>query len=99
MYMDNNTINEDPFHEGGKYGPGQEVYYSLHRIRLWKWYCKDANVPFKINDASLIYKKKKEILQSVCQSLNLPTDGTNKLLIARLDRHDFTQDQLQMLSL
>lgn len=97
--MDRYTINEDPFHEGGKHGPGQEVYYSMHRIRLWEWYCKTTNIPFKIKDTSLIYKKKKAILQGVCQSLNLPIEGTNKEIIARLDRYEFTPDQLQMLKL
>jgi hypothetical protein len=98
--MDNSTINEDPFHEGGKYGPGQEIYYAMHRIRLWKWYCMTTHAPvLEINDATLIYKRKKEILQGVCESLHLPTEGTNKVIIARLDRYDFTPEQLQMLKL
>lgn len=95
--MDAQTINEHPYHEGGKHGPGQEVYYGMHRIRLWKWYCRATNTPFKIKDTSLIFKKKKEILQSVCQSLGLATDGTNKSLIARLDRYEFSPEQLQIL--
>lgn len=32
--MDADIINIQPFHEGGKYGPGQEVYYAWHRVRL-----------------------------------------------------------------
>lgn len=92
--MDAQTINPNPFHEGGKHGPGQEVYYSSHRIRLWQWYCRVTNTPFFINDTSLIFKKKKEVLQGVCQSLGLPTEGTNKILIARLDRYEFTPNQV-----
>jgi hypothetical protein len=91
--MNAQTINEHPFHQGGKHGPGQEVYYAGHRIRLWQWYCKATNIPFHWNDTSTIYKKKKEVLQGVCQSLGLATDGTNKALIARLDRYEFTSDQ------
>lgn len=92
--MDPQTVNEHPFHEGGKHGPGQEVYYAMHRIRLWRWYCQTTNTPFNLADTTLIFKKKKEVLQGVCQSLGLTTDGTNKELIARLDRYEFTSDQL-----
>lgn len=97
--MDAQTINDAPFHEGGKHGPGQEVYYSMHRIRLWKWFCKTKNTPFLLKDTSLIFKKKKEILQGVCQSLGLATDGTNKVLIARLDMYEFTPEQRQQLNI
>lgn len=92
-------INPNPYHEGGKYGPGQEVYYSMHRIRLWEWYCKTTNTPFSLKDTSLIYKKKKEVLQAVCNSLGLDTYGTNKMLIARLDRYEFTPEQQQQLKI
>jgi hypothetical protein len=97
--MDAHTINEHPYHEGGKHGPGQEMYYSMHRIRLWQWYCRVTNTPFKINDPSLIFKKKKEVLQGVCQSLGLSTEGTNKILIARLDRYEFTPDQVPVIGM
>ena len=95
--MDAQTINEHPYHEGGKYGPGQEMYYGMHRIRLWKWYCMTTNTPFYFNDTSLIFRKRKEVLQGVCQSLGLTTDGTSKMLIARLDKYEFTPEQLQIL--
>lgn len=96
--MDAQTIiNQQPYHEGGKHGPGQEVYYAMHRIRLWKWYCIATNTPFRLKDTSLIFKKKKEILQGVCQSLGLDTYGTNKVLVARLDRYDFTPEQIVLL--
>ena len=95
--MDEYTINEEPFHEGGKYGPGQELYYSMHRIRLWYWYCSAMNAPFTYRNVSKVYKMKKEILQGICQSLGLDTEGKNKELIARLDRYEFTPDQLQQI--
>jgi hypothetical protein len=95
--MDAHTINDQPFHEGGKYGAGQEMYYHMHRTRLWRWYCSATNNSFSIRDTSLIYKKKKEVLQGICQTLGLPTTGKNKELIARLDRYEFTPDQLHML--
>jgi hypothetical protein len=97
--MDAHTINEHPYHEGGKYGPGQEMYYAMHRIRLWEWYCKTTNTSFRIQDTSLIFKKKKEVLQGVCQSLGLDTYGTNKILIARLDMYEFTPEQLEQLKM
>lgn len=95
--MDAQTINEHPYHEGGKHGPGQEVYYATHRTRLWRWYCMTTNTGFYYKDISSIFKKKKEILQGVCQSLGLATEGTNKELVARLDRYEFTPDQLLVL--
>lgn len=91
--MDEHTINPNPYHEGGKHGDGQEMYYSIHRIRLWEWYCKTTNTSFRVKDTSLIFKKKKEILQGVCQSLGLAIDDTNKELVARLDRYEFTPEQ------
>jgi hypothetical protein len=97
--MNEFTINEVPYHEGGKYGSGQEMYYARHRIRLWEWYCKSMNVPFHINETYLIYKQKKEILKSICLSLDLSDYGTNKVLIARLDRYEFTPNQLQQLTM
>jgi hypothetical protein len=97
--MDAQTINATPYHEGGKHGPGQEVYYAIHRIRLWEWYCKTTSTPFNLKDTSVIYKKKKEVLQAVCQSLGLATDGINKVLIARLDRYEFTPEQLHLLKM
>lgn len=95
--MDQYTINEQPFHEGGKYGLGQEVFYSMHRIRLWRWYCTATNTPFTYKDTSIVYKKKKQTLQQICQSLGLAIEGKNKELIARLDRYEFTPDQLQQI--
>jgi hypothetical protein len=95
--MDAQTINEHHYHDGGKHGPGQEVYYAMHRIRLWRWYCNTTNTHFHYKDTSLIFKKKKEILQGVCQSLDLPTNGSNKELVARLDMYEFTPDQLLVL--
>jgi hypothetical protein len=97
--MNAQTINENPYHQGGKHGPGQELYYALHRFRLWKWYCKVTNTPFQCNDTSITFKKKKEVLQGVCQSLGLEIDGTNKALIARLDRYEFTSNQLDILKM
>lgn len=89
-------MNEHPYHEDGKHGPGQEVYYAMHRIRLWRWYCNTTNTHFQMKDTSLIFKKKKEILQGVCQSLGLASEGSNKQLVARLDRYEFTPDQLSV---
>lgn len=98
--MDEQTVNEQPYHEGGKHGPGQEVYYSIHRIRLWEWFCKTTSTtPFNLKDTSVIYKKKKEVLHAVCQSLGVATDGTNKVLTARLDRYEFTPEQRQQLNI
>jgi len=97
--MDAHTISDQPFHEGGKYGPGQEMYYAIHRIRLWRWYCTTTNTPFSIRDTSVVYKKKKEVLQAICQTLGLATAGKNKELIARLDRYEFTTDQVQQMPL
>jgi hypothetical protein len=93
--MDALHINEFPYHEGGRFGPGQEMYYAKQRVRLWQWYCNTTNTPFVFNETSIVYKKKKEVLQRLCESLGLPTDGKNKELIARLDRYDFTAEQLQ----
>jgi hypothetical protein len=93
--MDAQTINPYPYHEGGRYGPGQEVYYAKHRIRLWRWFCTATNTPFSLRNTSVIYKNKKEVLQNICQSLGLETEGKNKELVARLDRYEFTQEQLQ----
>jgi len=96
--MDVHTVNATPYHEGGRFGPGQEVYYGMHRIRLWKWYCANSGTPFIWNDTTLVYKKKKEILQGVCASLGLPINGKNKELVARLDMYEFTPHQLQSIN-
>lgn len=91
--MDIHTINPEPYHDGGRFGPGQEVYYAVHRVRLWKWYCRATHIPFHIKDSYPVYKKKKEILQAICDSLGLPRDGKIKELIAYLDRYEFTTEQ------
>ena len=90
-------INDMPFNAGGKYGPGQEIYYALHRIRLWRWYCNNVGTHFRTQDANIIYRQKKEVLQRLCDILQIPSQGTKKDLIATLDRYTFTQEQINII--
>lgn len=92
--MEAHTINDTPFHPGGRYGPGQEVYYAIHRIRLWKLYCIDKRLASRVQDASFVYRQKKEVLQHLCDMLGVSRVGTKRELIANLDRYVFTQEQI-----
>lgn len=97
--MDYHTINESPYHTGGRYGPGQEIYYAQHRFRLWRLFCIVSGTTFRVNDVCRVYKQKKEVLQRMCQSLGLDIVGTNKELIARLDMYSFTPAQIQAIGM
>jgi hypothetical protein len=95
--MNMHTINETPFHAGGRFGPGQEIFYAAHRIRLWKFYCNRLAIPFSTRDSNLVYKQKKEILQRLCEMLGISSEGTKNNLIAKLDRHTFTQEDIDII--
>lgn len=84
-----------PFQVGGRYTIGQEVYYAMHRMRLWEWYCRYYKKSIDIRDTTRVYKRSTKTLQAVCVSLGLSTAGTKEDLIARLDWYDFTAEQLQ----
>lgn len=93
--MDPLTIHDAPYHTGGRYGPGQEVYYVVHILRLWKWYCLTSGTPFKTNDVCKVYRQNKHVLQETCRNLGLSTEGTKNELIAALDRYNFTDEQIE----
>lgn len=97
--MDTNAINDTPFHAGGRFGPGQEVYYAIHRIRLWKWYSMNTGIPFTFQDSNNVYRQKKAVLQTLCDMLGLSSDGTKNNLIAMLDRYSFTQEQIDIIGM
>lgn len=86
------------FQVGGRYVVGQEVYYAIHRMRLWEWYCISSGVCVQFKDMTKVYKKSVKTLQAVCASLDLPTTGTKEQLIARLDWYDFTAKQMKVFS-
>ena len=93
-HMDMYSINDRPYHRGGRFGPSQEVYYAQQRLRLWIWYCITTGTRISMNETHKVYRQKKEILQHLCDTLQLSTEGTKDDLIARLDRYNFTAEQI-----
>lgn len=87
--MDENTVNPNPFHLGGKFGPGQEMYYMCHKVALWKLYRVTKNLGWPCNKYSDLYRMKKDVLVDLCNMLQLDASGTKDALICRLEHYPY----------
>jgi len=91
-------MNQPPFQRGGRYGPGQELLYCGHRLRLWLWFCIQSGRPLTYTHG--VYRETNKVLRELCLSLGLMAigDNTSKVhMIAMLDNYEFTNEQMNIL--
>jgi hypothetical protein len=80
-------INPSPYEPNGRFGPGQEIYSSVHKMALIsKLYKVCKTLIIQENE---LYTQSEDLLAKLCDSLGLVSTGTKAELVARLDHYNF----------